>query len=61
MWRSRFVEPPKAACTTMAFRTLASVTMSRPLSPRERSAAIARAERVAMSSQMGWPEGARAE
>ena len=32
-WSSRFVEPPKAACTTMALRIEALVRTSRPLMP----------------------------
>ena len=59
--RIRLVEPPKAACTTMALRTEASVRMSRIFRPRASSASAARAERRAISSQMGCPEGASAE
>ena len=59
-WSSRFVEPPTAACTIMAFRTAASVTMSRVVRPRAASDVNARAERRAMSSQIGCPEGASA-
>ena len=50
---SRFVEPPNAACTTIAFLTAASVTMSRPRMPRDSSATRARAERRAMSNHTG--------
>ena len=55
------MDPPKAAWTIMAFRTAASVRMSRVVRPRVSSATSARAERRAMSSQIGWPDGARAE
>ena len=61
MCSSRFVEPPKAAWTTIALRTAASVRMSRVARPRGLQAHQARAERRAMSSQIGWPEGASAE
>ena len=54
------VEPPKAACTTIAFRTAASVRMSRAAIPRAARATSARAERRAASTHTGWPEGASA-
>jgi len=58
---SRFVEPPNAACTTIALATAASVTTSRTAIPRRASVTSARAERRAMSIQIGWPDGASAE
>ena len=61
MCSSRLVEPPKAACTAIALRTAASVTMSRTARPRRESDTSARAERRAMSTQIGWPDGASAE
>ena len=57
---SRFVDPPNAACTTIALRTAWSVTISRVAMPRAPRRTIARAERRAMSSQIGCPEGASA-
>ena len=59
--RSRFVEPPKAACTTIALRIAASVTMAEAVTPRAARLTSARAERRAMSVQIGWPDGASAE
>src|ERR1017187_10449453 len=61
MWRMRLVDPPKAAYTTRALRTEASVRMSRMASERAWSESAARAERRAISVQMGWPEGESAE
>ena len=58
--RIRLVDPPKAACVTIAFRSAASVTMSRIGMPRASSSSAARAERRAMSSQIAWPDGASA-
>ena len=57
---SRFVDPPKAACSTIALRTAASVSTSRIPRPSACSRFSARALRVAASSQTGWPEGASA-
>ena len=58
MCSSRLVEPPKAACTTMALWSAASVRMS----PHREPACVEVASRArrgprAMSSQIGWPEG----
>ena len=39
----------------------ASVRMLLMVRPRDSSSVSARAERIAMSSQTGWPEGASAE
>jgi len=50
-----------AACSTIAFSMLAEVRMSRILSPRSSSCWSARAERRAMSSHTGCPDGERAE
>ena len=60
-WISRFVEPPNAACSTIALRRAPAVSTSfvpiRSRSNRRK----ARAERFAVSSQIGCPEGASAE
>ena len=62
MCSSRFVEPPNAACTTIALRTrrvgedVAHRGCRAPRAPSARAA-----ERRAMSSQIGWPDGASAE
>ncbi len=61
MCSSRLVEPPNAAWTTIALRMAASVRTSASLMPRSRSDQSASALRRAMSSQIGWPEGASAE
>ena len=59
---SKLVEPPQAAWTTMALRIEASVRISASSAIlRSASCAKARALRWAMSSQIGWPLGARAE
>ena len=54
---SRFVEPPHAACTTMAFSKAASVRMSCDVTPRFSDMTSAFAERRAMSSHAPVPEG----
>ena len=58
--RIRLVEPPNAACTIMALRMEASVRMSRIRMPRCSIDSTARADRRAISSQMGCPDGASA-
>ena len=55
--RIRFVDPPNAAWTTIALRIERSSRMSPSESPACASRTSARAERRAMSSQIGWPEG----
>ncbi len=57
---SRLVEPPNAAYTTMALCSACSVSRSPVRSPASASATSASAERRAMSSHTGSPEGARA-
>src|SRR3984885_2435542 len=59
--RRRFVDPPKAAWTIMALLIDASERMSEVPRLSRRMRRMARAERRAASSQMGWPEGPRAE
>ncbi len=59
-WIIRFVDPPNAACTVMAFRTDASVRISRVWMPRRSSSSTARADRRAISLQIGCPDGANA-
>src|ERR1017187_1259755 len=61
MWRMRLVDPPKAAYTTRALRTEESVRMARMASERAGGESGARADRGAISVQMGWPEGESAE
>ncbi len=62
MCSSRFVLPPNAACTTIALRSAASVRMSRHGRSRCAPAPPAPVPTArAMSSQIGWPEGASAE
>jgi hypothetical protein len=55
------VLPPKAACITIALWSESSVRTSLVLIFCDSSSNNARAERRAMSSQMAWPDGARAE
>ena len=57
---SRLVDPPKAACSTMALRMAASVNTSLVPTPSCTIRNIARAERAAASSQTDWPDGANA-
>ena len=57
----KFVEPPKAAWTTMALCSACSVTNACEQMPAASSTISARAERTAMSSQTASPEGASAE
>ena len=57
VWRSRFVEPPHAAWTTIAFSNAASVRMSLDLMPRFSAMTRARADRTATSNHAGVPEG----
>ena len=54
------MDPPNAACTTIALRIDAGLRMSRVVRPRRDSSTRARADRLAMSRQIGWPEGASA-
>ena len=54
---TRFVDPPKAACTTMAFFSAAAVSTSATPIRNSCMRFSALAERRAASSQMGWPEG----
>ena len=61
MCNRRLVEPPNAACSTIAFWRLAGVRISRVASLRSFNPKSARAERRAMSSHTGCPEGASAE
>ena len=61
MCSSRFVDPPNAACTTIAFRIAASVRISRVFIPAASSAASARADCTARSSHTACPLGASAE
>ena len=61
MCSSKFVEPPKAACRAIAFLKAAGVRMSFNAKPFCFIATTASADRVAMSSQTGWPDGANAE
>ena len=58
--RSRLVEPPNAAWTVIAFRTAASVRICLVVTPRASRFTNARADRRAMSAQIGCPEGASA-
>ncbi len=57
---SRFVDPPNAACSTIAFLIAASVSTSRTPIFNWCIRISARAERFAASSHIGWPEGASA-
>ena len=59
--QQQFVEPPKAAWTTIALRNAASVRRSPSVMPRSCQSTELGALRRAMSSQIGWPEGASAE
>ena len=58
---SRLVDPPTAAWTTIAFSMACCVRMSLQRIPDCDMCSSARAERTAMSSQIGWPDGASAE
>ena len=60
MCSSRFVEPPNAACTSIAFSTAAAVRIWPIEMPSRCSRCSATAERVASSSQTGSPDGASA-
>jgi len=53
--------PAEGACTTIALRIAASVTIADAVMPRAARLTSARAERRAMSVQIGWPDGASAE
>ena len=57
---TRFVEPPKAACVTIALCTASSVSTSRVVRPWASRAISARADRRARSRQISAPEGLRA-
>jgi hypothetical protein len=57
---SRFVDPPQAAWTAIAFSSASSVRMSRVVIRLRASATTARAAWRAALSQIGCPEGARA-
>ena len=62
MCSSRFVEPPNAAWTTIALRIDGvGQDVAERVRPRRPERTRARAERRAMSRQIGWPEGASAE
>ncbi len=60
MWIRRFVEPPKAACASIAFSSASGVSTSASVRPSLYCRCTARAVRRATSSQIGCPEGARA-
>ena len=60
MCSSRFVEPPKAACTSMAFSTAASVRIWPTVNPSASRRCKAAADRLASSSHTGSPDGASA-
>jgi hypothetical protein len=53
IWSSRFVEPPNAAWTVIAFVTLAPVKMSFDLRLRDSSCISARADCTAMLAHTG--------
>ena len=61
MCNSKLVEPPKAACTTIALWMAPGVMMCLVVILRFWRSRMAWAEAVASSSQIGCPEGARAE
>ena len=56
---SKFVEPPTAACTVIALWIDASLRICFVVSAV--SPVPARGGGLAMSSQIGWPDGASAE
>src|SRR5262245_11933702 len=58
---NKLVDPPQAACTIMALVIDASTNTSLSLMPRSTSDHRACALRVAPSSQIGCPLGAKAE
>ena len=58
---NRFVEPPQAACTTMAFSNAASVSMSWLVRPLASDMTSARADLTATSIHAGVPDGDSAE
>jgi hypothetical protein len=58
---SRFVLPPNAANTASALRNAASVRTCFVWMPRFVRCSSVVAERFAMSSQIGWPDGDSAE
>jgi hypothetical protein len=60
MCSRRFVEPPNAACTSIAFSIAALVTICPTLIERAWSRCNAAAERLASSSHTGSPDGASA-
>ena len=60
MCSSRFVEPPNAACSSIAFSSAAGVRIADSGVRAACRRSSARAERRAMSSQIGSPDGASA-
>ena len=57
MCSSRLVEPPNAACTSIAFSSACGVRMAASVSRRAASRTRARADCRAISSQTGSPDG----
>ena len=59
-WIRRFVEPPNAACASIAFSSASCVRTSASVRPSRHCSCTACAVRRATSSQIGCPDGASA-